>query len=137
MKLADQYVLEGFHHDVNDRAPAMVRDHLVATGLEELASLDFWDEDLRRFYVATHAGLYIGVFTPRRDIRFDPKLEATVTPWREVHGVGLAITTEMGEGTVITVKIEQPTFDRSSRRDRELKPLAEFGKVCLERHGSK
>ena len=135
VKLSDQYDLDGFQQDVNWRAPAFVREQLVTTGLEELASIDFWDEDVRRFYAATEAGLYVGVFTPRRDIRFDPKLEATVTPWREVSGVRLAITTEVGEGTVVRLTIEEPVFERTSNRDRELKPLAEFGRVCLQRHG--
>ena len=58
-----------------------------------------------------------------------------MAPWREVRGVGLAITTEMGEGTVLSVTIDEPPFERSSRRDRELRPLADFGKVCLQRHG--
>jgi hypothetical protein len=135
VKLADQYGVDGFHPDVNVRAPAMVRAQLATAGLEELASVDFWDVELRRFYVATDAGLYVGLFTPRRDIRFDPKLEATVTPWREVAGVHLGIRTELGEGTVFSIKIDEPPFERSAERDRELKPLAEFGKVCLERHG--
>lgn len=134
MKLSEQYDLDAFQPDVNSRAPAFVREHLAAAGLEELASFDFWEEDVRRFYVATDAGLYVGAFTPRRDIRFDPKLEATVTPWRDVTGVQVAIATEIGEGTVVTVKILEPVFERFSDRERELKPLAEFGKVCLQRH---
>ena len=36
--------MNGFHRDVNARAPAFVRDHLVSAGLEELASIDFWDK---------------------------------------------------------------------------------------------
>lgn len=135
MKLSEQYDLDTLQPDVNWRAPAFVREHLAAAGLEELATIDFWDEDVRRFYVATDAGMYVGVFTPRRDMRFDPKLEATVTPWRDVTGVQVAIATEVGEGTVVTVKIQEPAFDRFSDRERELKPLAEFGKVCLQRHG--
>jgi len=135
VKLSEQYDLDAFQQDVNWRAPAFVRDQLRAAGLEDLASVDFWDEDVRRFYVASDAGLYVGVFTPRPDIRFDPKLEATVTPWQNVSGVRLAVTTEMGDGTVVSVKIDEPAFERSTERDRELKPLAEFGKVCLQRHG--
>lgn len=124
MKLSEQYDLDASQPDVNWRAPAFVREHLVAAGLKELASVDFWDEDVRRFYVATDAGMYVGVFTPRRDIRFDPKLEATVTPWRDVTGVQVAISTEVGEGTVVTVKIQEPVFERFSDRERLLKPLA-------------
>ena len=135
MKLTDLYDMDGFHHDVNARAPAFVRDHLVSAGLEELASIDFWDEDLRRFFVATDAGLYVAVFTPRRDIRFEPKLDATITPWQDVHGVHVTIVTEIGDQTVVSLKIDEPEFERSSSRDRELKPLTEFGKVCLLRHG--
>jgi len=135
MKLADRYEVDGFHPDVNLRAPAMVRAQLATAGLQELASVDFWDGEVRRFYVATDAGLYVGLFTPRHDMRFDPKLEANVTPWREVAGVHLAIKTELGEGSVLSVKIAEPPFERSAERDRDLQPLAEFGKVCLERHG--
>lgn len=114
MKLADRYEVDGFYPDVNVRAPAMVRAQLATTGLEELASVDFWDGEVRRFYVATDAGLYVGHFTPRQDIRFDPKLEATVTPWREVAGVHLAIKTELGERSVLSVKIAEPQFERSA-----------------------
>ena len=89
MKLADLYDMDGFHHDVNTRAPAFVRDHLVSAGLEELAAIDFWDEDVRRFFVATDAGLYVAVFTPCRDIRFEPKLEATITPWQDATNPSL------------------------------------------------
>jgi len=135
VKLTDLYDMDGFQHDVNARAPVFVRDHLVSIGLEELASIDFWDEDVRRFFVATDAGLYVAVFTPRRDIRFEPKLEATVTPWQAVHGVHVTIVSEIGDQTVVSLKIDEPEFERSSNRDRELKPLAEFGKVCLLRHG--
>lgn len=33
------------------------RYQLASAGFEELASFDFWDEDVRRFYAATDAGL--------------------------------------------------------------------------------
>jgi len=135
VKLTDLYDMDGFHHDVNDRAPVFVRDQLLSAGLEELASIDFWDEDVRRFLVATDAGLYEAVFTPRRDIRFEPKLKATITPWQDVRGVHVTIVSEIGDQTVVSLKIDEPGFERSSSRDRELKPLAEFGKVCLLRHG--
>jgi len=135
VKLADQYDLEAFQPDVNGRAPMFVHAQTTAAGLEELASFDFWDEDVRRFYVATDAGLCVAVFTPRRDIRFEPRLETTVIPWQDVAGVQMEITSEIGEDTVLCLKIAEPVFERSSRRDRDLKALAEFGKVCLLRHG--
>lgn len=78
MKLTDLYDMDGFHHDVNARAPAFVRDHLVSAGLEELASIDFWDDDVRRFFVATDAGLYIGVFTRVVISALNPSLRGTV-----------------------------------------------------------
>lgn len=134
MKLADRYNLDGYL-DVNDRAPIFVRDQLATAGLEELASVDYWDDDVRRFYVATDAGLYVGVFTPRRDIRFEPKLEATITPWSDVNGARISITGFVGDDMEVALKIDEPAFERSSDRDRELKPLAEFGRICLQRQG--
>jgi hypothetical protein len=135
VKLTDLYDMNGFQHDVNARAPVFVRDHLALLGLEELASVDFWDEDLQRFFVATDAGLFVAAFTPRRDIRFEPKLEATITPWQDVRGVHVTIVSEIGDQTMVSLKIDEPESERSSSRDRELKPLAEFGKVCLLRQG--
>jgi hypothetical protein len=135
LKLADLYNLDG-NLDVNDRAPRFVRDQLVNAGLDELASFDFWDEDVRRFYVATDAGLYVGVFTPRRDIRFEPRLEATVTSWSDVKGARISITGFVGDDVVLALRIDEPAFDRSSDRDRELRPLAEFGRLCLQRQGN-
>lgn len=57
MKLTDLYDMDGLHHDVNARAPVFARDQLLSAGLEELASIDFWDEDVRHFFVAKDAGL--------------------------------------------------------------------------------
>jgi hypothetical protein len=134
LKLAELYNFDVLL-DVNDRAPRFVRDQLASAGLEELASFDFWDEEVRRFYVATSAGLYVGVFTPRRDIRFEPKLEATVTSWSDVKGARISITGFVGDDIVVALKIDEPAFDRSSDRDRELTTLAEFGLLCLRRQG--
>jgi hypothetical protein len=134
VKLSDQYNLEAFQPDVNARAPAFVVAQLGAAGLKELAALDFWEGDVRLFWVATDAGIYLGTFSPRLDIRFDAKLEATLTPWQNVTGVRIGLMTEMGEETTLRLKIEEPAFERSAQRDRERKALAEFGKVCLLKH---
>jgi hypothetical protein len=134
LKLADLYNLDGTL-DVNDRAPSFVQDQLVSAGLEELASFDFWDEEVWRFYVATDAGIYVGIFTPRHDFRFEPKLEATVVPWSDVKGARISITGFVRDESAVGLKIDEPAFEHLSERDRELKPLAEFGRICLQRQG--
>jgi hypothetical protein len=67
---------------LNARAPAFVRDHLASAGLEELPSIDFWDDDVWRFFVITDAGLYIGVFTPPSAARGPAVFDAVGAPVR-------------------------------------------------------
>jgi hypothetical protein len=85
--------------------------------------------------VAIDAGLYVGVFTPRRDIGFEPKLDATVIPWSAVKGTQVSITGFVGDDIALTVKIDDPAFERSTDRDRDLQPRAALGRTCLQRQG--
>jgi hypothetical protein len=61
MRLSERYALD---RDIGfDRSPRIVAEHLETAGLTELATFDIYEDEVRRYYVATDAGLYVGTYT--------------------------------------------------------------------------